>query len=311
MTTRYLLGIASVVVALSACFEGHGLEVQTMTLDHLTSAQAAELSEPYLSKEGRVFLSKEVLNSITVRDHSRNVDRIRSMLRSRDASPSNVALHFQLIRATEVGEVGAGLEHMADALGELLRFKGYELMSEAVVSAAERGIVEQAVDGGGVPLQLGVRVADVRGYGNSGSVELNLELRRSGGTLLATNVVVPVGQTVVLGTAYPEANGSALILTVRGELGSQTMRATAYRRGGRAGRGVRGEPYVIDRVVPGSAVEAATTEIVVTPAEARSGRGAAAAARATWSPTPGASTPPPRTMTPQRVAPPVAPPPSR
>jgi hypothetical protein len=310
MTARHLLGIASVVVALSACFEGHGLEVQTVTLDHLTSAQAAELSEPYLSKEGRVFSSRELLNSITIRDHSRNVARIRSMLRSRDASPTNVALHFQLIRATEAGEVGAGLEHMADALGEVLRFKGYQLMSEAVVSASERGIVEQSVDGGGVPLQLGVRVADVRGYGNDGSVELNLELRRATGTLLATNVVVPVGQTVVLGTAYPEANGSALILTVRGELGSQAVRATAYRRGGRAGRGVHGEPLIIDHVAPGAAVEAATTEIVVTPAEARSEGGAAAAARATWSPTPRASTPQPQSG-PRPGGAPVVPPPNR
>src|SRR5690349_16315291 len=124
MTATRLFGIATVIIALSACFPDRALEVRTISLDHLTSAQALELAEPYLSKDGRVFSSKEVLNAITIRDHGRNVNRIQGMLMSRDASPTSVALHFQLIRATEAGAVGAGLERMADALSELLRFKG-------------------------------------------------------------------------------------------------------------------------------------------------------------------------------------------
>jgi len=225
-----LLTSTAALFAVCACFENRALEVRTISLDHLTGVQAEELATPYLSKEGQVFRSKEVFNAITVRDHSRNVDRIRDMLSSRDASPANVALHFQLIRATDAGEVAPGLERIADALGELLRFKGYELMSEAVVSASERGMVEQSLDGGGIPLQLGVRINDVRGYEHDGSVELTVELRRPGGPLLATNVVVPMEQTVVLGSAYPGSNGNALILTVRGEMGSQNLRTSNRRR---------------------------------------------------------------------------------
>ena len=230
MIATRLLASAAIVFAVSGCFEGRGLEVRTISLDHLTGAQAEELAVPYLSKEGKVFRSSESLSAITVRDHSRNVDRIRSMLSARDASPGNVSLHFQLIRATDAGGVEAGLERIAGALGELLRYQGYELLSEAVVSAAERGTIEQTLDGGDVPLQLGVRVADVRGYEGNGSVEMEVNLWRPQNRMLATNVVVPIGETVVLGTAYPGVTGSALILTVRGEMGSQKLRATSRSR---------------------------------------------------------------------------------
>jgi hypothetical protein len=255
MTATRLLASAAALLTLCACFENRALEVQTISLDHLTGVQAEELAVPYLSKEGRVFRSKEVFNAITVRDHSRNVNRIRNMLSERDASPSNVALHFQLIRATDAGEVGAGLERIADALGELLRFKGYELMSEAVVSASERGMVEQSLDAGGVPMQLGVRINDVRGYGNDGSVELTVELRRPGGPLLVTNVVVPIGQTVVLGSAYPGGNGNALILTVRGEMGSQKLRSASRNR--RSGRDAEVELLRAEEALKAAEAEAA------------------------------------------------------
>lgn len=259
MTTTRLLTTTAALVALCACFEDRALEVRTISLDHLTGAQAVELAAPYLSKNGQVFHSKEVFNAITVRDHSRNVDRVRNMLAERDASPSNVALHFQLIRATDAGQVGAGLERIADALGELLRFKGYELMSEAIVSASEHGMVEQSLDAGGLPLQLGVRINDVRGYDNDGSVELTVELRRPGGPLLATNVVVPMEQTVVLGSAYPGSNGDALILTVRGEMGSQRLRSSSRsRRPGRDERYMSNDPAAAEAEL---AARAAAAEI--------------------------------------------------
>ena len=263
MTAFRLLGAATLLV-LGACFGERDLEVRTISLDHLTAVQAMELAKPYLSKDGMVFHSKEMLNSISVKDHSRNVERIRNLLSSRDASPANVALHFQLIRATPAGEVGPGLDRLAEALGELLRFNGYELLSEAVVSASERGVVEQSLDGGGMPLQLGVRIDDLRGSDNNGSAELSVELRRAAGSgqVLATSVVVPMGQTVVLGSAYPGSDGNALILTVRGEMGSQRIRS-ASRRGSR-----RVEPQ-LDRADPGHAVDihdpAHAVEIMVAP----------------------------------------------
>lgn len=271
MTSRLFASAALLV--LCACFPNRALEVQTISLDHLSAAQARELVAPYLSKDGTVFSSKEVLNAITVRDHSRNVERIRSMLSSRDASPKAVALHFQLIRATDAGGVGEGLDRVAEALGELLRFKGYELMSEAVVSASERGMVEQSLNGGGIPLQLGVQITDVRGSDNNGSVELQVDLRQSGGQLLATSVVVPMGQTVMLGTAYPGNTGSALILTVRGEMGSELLRSSSRRRRGPDEAYAREHARAVIGTAVGAAHEAGSptaVEVIVAP-RARAG----------------------------------------
>ena len=227
MTAARLFTAAAILVVLCACFPERSLEVRTISLDRLTGRQAAELATPYLSKQGMVSTSAEMLNTITVRDHSRNVERIRSMLSARDASPANISLHFQVIRATDVGGVEAGLERIAGALTEMLRYEGYALLTEAVVSGSERATTTQTLDGGGVPLELGVRVADVRGTSRNGSVELDVDLSRPQGRLLSTNVVIPVGETVVLGTAFPGEMGSALILTVRGEMGTQRVRTTS------------------------------------------------------------------------------------
>ncbi len=212
---------------LAGCIEAR-TEVATITLDYLTSAQAMALAEPYLSPDGRLMTSDATLNTFTVRDRRDNVRRIRSLVNERDASPQNVSLHFQVVRATETGAVDPQLARVSGALRELLRFEGYELVAQAVVSASERRVVEQSLSGGAFPLQLGVRINDIAG--GSGSVDMQVDLRREGyASLLATNVVVPMGQTVVLGSAYPGTSGEALILTVRGERGSMKLRSSTRR----------------------------------------------------------------------------------
>lgn len=227
MTRMRLVAALATLSVLGGCIQDR-MEVETITLDYLTNTQAAALAKPYLSAEGTVFFSDAALNTITVRDRRDNVRRVESLLGERDASPRNVSLHFQVVRATEAGAVDPELARVGNALRELLRFEGYELVSQAVVSASERRVVEQSLSGGAFPLQLGVRINDI--VGGSGSVDMQVDLRRPGyPSLLATNVVVPMGQTVVLGSAYPGAASEALILTVRGELGSTKLRTSSRR----------------------------------------------------------------------------------
>ena len=224
--TKMLSAIAMVSL-LGACIEKQA-EVATITLDYLTSAQAEALAQPYLSSEGRLFRSEAALNTITVRDRRENVRRVERLINQRDASPQNVSLHFQVVRATPAGGIDPALAKVGGALRELLRFEGYELVAQTVVSASERRVVEQSINAGAMPLQLGVRINDV--VGGSGSVDMEVDLRRVGhSSLLTTNVVVPMGQTVVLGSAYPGVEGEALILTVRGERGSTRLRTSSRR----------------------------------------------------------------------------------
>ena len=244
---------------LAACIEDR-TEVRTITLDYLTSAQALALAGPYLSPDGKLFSSDAALNTITVRDRRDNVRQIQNLLNQRDASPQNVSLRFQVVRATETGAVDPELARVGGALRELLRFEGYELVAQTVVSASERRVVEQSLSGGAFPLQLGVRINDITG--GSGSVDMQVDLRREGyPSLLATNVVVPMGQTVVLGSAYPGTTGEALILTVRGEMGSTKLRSSSRRTRDDA----RAEDAAHSEAV---AAEAAAVEVLRAPEQA-------------------------------------------
>ncbi len=225
--TRCLFGLAVASLG-SACIGRHADEVATISLDYLTSAQAEALAQPYLSSEGRLFRSGDALNTITVRDRRDNVRQVQSLLEDRDVSPENVSLQFQVVRATAKGSIDPALESVGNALRELLRFEGYQLVAQTVVSASERRVVEQSIqsEAGDLGLQLGVRINDVV----DGGVDLEVELRRPGhASLLKTNVVLPMEQTVVLGSAYPGSGGDALILTVRGEMGSTELRTSRRR----------------------------------------------------------------------------------
>ena len=253
MTFTRMLSPLAVLGLLAACVPGRPDEVTTISLDYLTTAQAEALAQPYLSNSGRVFRSADALNTITVRDRREHVRRIRSLINERDASPQNVSLHFQVVRASQVGAVDPALERVGAALRDLLKFEGYELLAQTMVSGAEKRVVEQSITAGDLTLQLGVRINDVVGSSNSGSVDMAVDLRRVGhSSLLTTNVVVPMRQTVVLGSAYPGGNGEALILTVRGEMGSSRLRTTS----GRA----RSRDVHVD-VAPAEAAEHATTVI--------------------------------------------------
>ena len=50
---------------------------------------------------------------------------------------------------------------------------------------------------------------------DGGAVELSVELAMFNSTLLATSLIVPSGQTVVVGSARAQADGNTIILVVR------------------------------------------------------------------------------------------------
>src|SRR5688500_18081184 len=114
------------IAALGGCIEDE-LEVATIDLDYLTAKQALAIAEPYMSSDGTLMSSDAMLNTITVRDRRENVRRVERLIEQRDASPQNVSLHFQVVRATEAGGMDPELAKVGNALRELLRFEGYQL----------------------------------------------------------------------------------------------------------------------------------------------------------------------------------------
>lgn len=240
--------------------------VATIHLDHLTASQARALISPYLSKEGTLEYSQEVPDVITVRDRRENVRQAQAVMRRSDASPRSVSLHFQVIRATAAGGIDPALERIAGALQKLLRFDGYSLVAQTMVSGSERRAIEQNINVGALRLNLAVRINDI--VGESG-VDLQVDLRRPGAaSVLATNVVVPMGQTVVLGSAYPGSDGEALILTVRGEPGPTRLGAASDHDEDHARADAVAEDIDIEAVAEAAAAAAADAHAAQTAVEA-------------------------------------------
>jgi len=104
-------------------------------------------------------------------------------------------------------------------LRSLFRFKGYRLAAEAYVATkANRGAQQTVAGVDGVQYSIDVGVGDVLRRGGKASVELDTKLFAGGNQALGTSVNVPDGQTVVLGTARPDAKRAALILVVTPEI---------------------------------------------------------------------------------------------
>jgi hypothetical protein len=228
MSSTILIGLA---FGIAACGRVHPrLDTSTITFDYLSVAEAMDLARPYLSRQGTLYHPREALNALTVTDDHARLTMIREVIAQADAVPETVMLHFQVVRAREDGARDPALRSVASALDGLLRFNGYELMGETVVSVSEERSVEQRVRTSDSPLHLAVKLQDVRtrrGKPGEGSVDVSVALRGPGGaSLLSTNVIIPLGQTVVVGSAYPGAAGEALILAVRPEIVSRNLRPT-------------------------------------------------------------------------------------
>jgi hypothetical protein len=205
--------------------------VKTVPLHRLSSAEAVKLLSPYVQTPGGgVYDVSPSVRAVTIRETAKTFAEMMVVLGQYDRDPATVTLTFQLISA-ENGTVRdpavAGLDSL---LRGVLKFSGYRLLSSSIANASDRGIVSQTLAGDGETLTLSVVVSDLRVEGSEASVHLNVDLSHgmspinaTGGRVLTphiigTGVTVPIGQTVVLGTASSDGGQKALILTVRPQL---------------------------------------------------------------------------------------------
>ena len=107
-------------------------------------------------------------------------------------------------------------------------YKGYHLLAEASTTAGEGEEFSLTVTAGEERFALGGEIAVVQG-GEGGSTRIRVRLSRAAGSmyqgkvlspemLLTTGLTVPLGQTVVLGSAAPGGGYKALVLAVRPEV---------------------------------------------------------------------------------------------
>jgi hypothetical protein len=230
MRIRTILPILAAIAAAGCGWtSGQDLETRTFRLEHMSVASAIRLIEPYVRSEHAALTSPEGGNigAITVRETPDALDRIGAMLAEYDVPRPTVTLHFQVIEANGFQTSDASIAEVEAALRELFRFRGYRLVAEGVVMGTADSRVQQALGGGDRLFFIETWLLSVPRTDSSGAVQLSVKMAEPargmiGRELLETTVGVPLGQTMVIGTA-PENGGEAgaLILTVRPELASR------------------------------------------------------------------------------------------
>lgn len=242
---RMFAVVAALSLATAAGAQQPRVETRTIELKHLKPAEAVKLLSPYIvNGGGGVYDVSEKIPIVTIRDIAENIDKMERVLAKYDHSPATVRFVFQLIEAdtgprmisaANTRSIGTELD---STLRSVLRFPVYRLLSSGVSSSGEQSVLRQQLGdaGQGLSYNLQASVGTIRVQENKeGTVSLDVWLGREGAqsmsqsgniagrdkiseTLLTTRLDVPLGNTVVLGTAATKINGVALILTVKPEL---------------------------------------------------------------------------------------------
>ena len=200
------------------------LITRTIALRHLRAADAARLVSPYVrSPRGGVY-DGGVVQAVTVVETAPTVAVIDSILRENDRSPAVLTFRFQLIAADDTPGRDPAIDELDAALRGLFRFKGYHLIGEGTASAQTGESFSLTMSGGENRFALAGEAIAVEAV-TGGSVHLRIRLEQSAGmyegkpakgeSLMTTGLTVPLGQTVVLGSAAPGGKNVALILAVR------------------------------------------------------------------------------------------------
>jgi hypothetical protein len=233
------------------------LEAKTIELKHLKPDEATNLLKPYIVNAfGSVTSVSPSMPIITIKDIPENIIRMEKVLAKYDHSPATIRLVFQLIEADTGARLVSAANNRVSSdldatLRSVLRFASYRLIGQGMAISGENSMVIQKLataDTAGwiytydIQAVLGsIRLSDATLQAVSarrvssgqhevdttatGTVKLSVSLYKtteSGDkprhTMIETGLDVPLGHTVVLGTAATQKSGVAIILTVRPEL---------------------------------------------------------------------------------------------
>lgn len=218
---RPMLLLAALAFTLASCDRESELDARTFPLNYLDPGAAQGLIQPYVftDRTGRAGTMSFTQNTVTVRETPDNLEKIARVLAQFDVPQPWVRLHFQVIEADGASGADPRIADVETELRKLFRFQGYRLVAEAQVSGAARSTLVQDIAGGGDRAYfISVDIGSVRAIGDSGVVELHVQLRSARGAGLTTSLNARDGQTVVLGNAQLGPGPGTTILTVRPEL---------------------------------------------------------------------------------------------
>lgn len=192
-------------------------KLSSYALINLSGTEAADLLLGHLSP-GSVEGWND--HAVFVRGSSADHDTAAALLKREDKPTPQVALRFQIIEANGFASTDTTIGQVVGVLRGLFRFQGYRLAAEAFLRTKEFSEARQMVIGqDGVEYVIDLKVGDVTRREGKASAEITTTLWFGrNAPVLNTSVQVPDGQTVVLGTARPDAKRGALILVVTPEI---------------------------------------------------------------------------------------------
>ena len=216
-----LLGVGAVVlIAIAALLVKQMLEpnVRSVNLRYLSGTEGASIltgQVPTGAIEGWSDSQKGEGGTVIIKGSESDITKARELLTRYDVPDPQVALKFQVIEADGFTQSDSSIAEVESVLRNLFRFKGYRLAAEAYLATkANRGAQQTIAGADGVQYSIDVAVGDVLRRGGKASVELETKLFAGGNQALGTSVNVPDSQTVVLGTARPDAKRAAQIHVV-------------------------------------------------------------------------------------------------
>jgi hypothetical protein len=215
---------------------GDTIIVRTIPLQYLSNADAAKLASPYIPPGytyAGVFEAGKAVHAIPVKATARVLVRVDSLIKANDRAPTMITLRLQVIAAIDSTVRDASIGELDSELHNLFRFNGYRLLSQNTVSVNEGSPFTATMRGpNGTQLVVSGQVDAVR-HDPARSVQLYVHLHtnarmqrvvaglsESGSMpedLLQTGLSIPMGQTVVVGSAVSTNSTAAIILTVRPE----------------------------------------------------------------------------------------------
>jgi hypothetical protein len=233
--------LLALVPAVSSSQDPRDLAVRTFKLQNLRAEDAAKLLGPYVNAPNGGVFDAGSINAITVRETHSVLALVDSLLKVHDRPRAVVTMRFQLLAALDSSVRDPAIAGIDAELRKLFRFSGYELIGEGTARTEERSDYTMTLSTKPKLVTLGssnnkervtesfqIRgwVESVEGTGEGRTVRINVSLQdanrgKEAPELLRTGLTMPVGQSVILGSARPMMSfgmRAALILVVQPEV---------------------------------------------------------------------------------------------
>jgi hypothetical protein len=204
-----LLGAGMVITfwSLTGSARRQRLAVRTVQLTRITVDDAMALLTPYITTEGgAVFRAGSGVAAITIREKQERMDGLVRILREYDHPPSSVTLSLKSLTSNDRHGLAAELTPLAAILAPFAEGGGLRVASSGIVTGSEGQTTTTQLGSGPSAAVVTVEIVSTQVLDSAFAVRLRVSAGRPGesDSLLRTDVTVPLGRSLVLGTAMTD-----------------------------------------------------------------------------------------------------------